>query len=336
MTARLLGGPPSSFSSLCRVVAGDRGGSRGDEHEHAARRRQSVSVLFDLVWHRRAVGRLALSANVRICEELCGSRRGTAPGIGKRLGIAIVSEGNLSAEQSRAIAGRVREELARRRMSRKGLAGRAKISISTLDKALSGRRPFTLATTIRLEEALGVGLRAPAAAERASRLAPGELGFYSRPAVSWIEGTYLTLRPSFGDRNALYAYRMEIAWDDARASLVFRESERIDAAFTQAGTVSVPNQSGHIYLITNRNGQYRLVIVSRPTIAGEMYGILTTLQVGRGSQLMPVSAPVVMVPIAALKDVQYGQISPNDSCYALYRSYLKRAVDEQFAVFLTP
>jgi hypothetical protein len=59
----------------------------------------------------------------------------------------------------------------------------------------AGRRPFTLATTIRLEEALGVNLRdqsapAPAAvpAGRSPGLAPGELGFYSRPAVSWLEG----------------------------------------------------------------------------------------------------------------------------------------------------
>jgi transcriptional regulator with XRE-family HTH domain len=248
-----------------------------------------------------------------------------------------VSDENLPDEQSRQIADQVREELARRRISRKGLADQAKISISTLEKALSGRRPFTLATTIRLEQALGVSLRAKpvmAPAASAQKLAPGELGYYSRPAVSWIEGSYLTLRPSFGDRNAIYAYRTEIAWDDARSSLVFRESERIDVAFTQDGTVSVPNQSGHIYLITNRNGQYRLIIVSRPTISGEMYGILTTLQVGRGSQLMPVSAPVVMVPIAAVKDIQFGQIVAGVRCYALYRQYLRRTVDEQFAVFL--
>lgn len=247
----------------------------------------------------------------------------------------VVTESNLSVEQSRQIAERVREELARRRISRRGLAGRAKISISTLEKALSGRRPFTLATTIRLEEALGVGLRAPAAIDYAAQLAPGELGFYSRPAVSWLEGHYLTLRPSFGDRNAIYAYRIEILWDEGQSSLVFRESERTDAAYTQAGTVSVPNQSGHIYLITNRNGQYRLVIVSRPTISGEMYGILTTLQVGRGSQLMPVSAPVVMVPVAGLKAIQCGRVSAKDACYAIYRGYLNRAVDEEFAVFLT-
>src|SRR5262249_15330844 len=153
---------------------------------------------------------------------------------------------------------------------------------------------------------------------------------------SWIEGTYLTLRPSFGDPNAIYAYRTEIAWDDQCSSLVFHESERIDMAFTHAGTVSVPHQSGHIYLVVNRNGQYRLIIVSRPTISGEMYGILTTLQVGRGSQLMPVAAPVAMVPTKAVKDIQFGQIQAADRCHALYRKYLKRTVEEQFAVFLAP
>src|SRR5215510_2474122 len=104
------------------------------------------------------------------------------------------SEKQLSDEQSRAVASLVRESLARRRISRQQLADLAKISISTLEKALSGRRPFTLATTIRLEEALGVTLRKAStdgvrAAAPAVSLAPGELGFYSRPAVSFIEDT---------------------------------------------------------------------------------------------------------------------------------------------------
>jgi transcriptional regulator with XRE-family HTH domain len=248
-----------------------------------------------------------------------------------------VSDSNLTDVQSRLIADQIREELARRRISRRGLAERAKISISTLEKTLSGSRPLTLATAIRLEEALGISLRDRlAAAASVPGLAPDELGYYSRPAVSWIEGAYLTLRPSFGDPGAIYAYRIEISWSEQSSSLVFCESERLDAAFTQAGTVSVPNQSGHIYLITNRHGQYRLVVVSRPTISGEMYGILTTLRVGRGSQLTPVSAPVAMVPMKALKDVRFGQVRPDDRCYGQYRAYLKRTVEEQFAEFLAP
>ena len=270
---------------------------------------------------------------VHACADMWGNVRAAT----KAARGCLVLEDDLSEEQSCQIADHIREELARRRISRRGLADLAKISISTLEKALSGRRPFTLATTIRLEEALGISLRARLATVPASsRLAPGELGYYSRPAVSGIEGTYLTLRPSFGDRDTIYAYRIEIAWDDRCSSLVFRESERVDAAFTQVGTVSVPNQSGHIYLVTNSNGQYRLIIVSRPTISGEMYGILTTLQVGRGSQLLPVSAPVAMVPTKAIKDLQVGRVLAADRCHALYRKYLKRTVDDQFAVFLSP
>jgi len=245
------------------------------------------------------------------------------------------AETKLSDEQSRTIAALVREELARRRISRQLLADQAKISISTLEKALSGRRPFTLATTIRLEQALGVALRnnhAPAPVTHG--VAPDELGFYSRRAVQWIEGVYLTLRPSFGDKDAIYAYRTEISWDEASSRLTFKESERLDAAFTQNGVVSVPNPSGHIYLVTNVHGQYRLIIVARPTISGEMHGILTTLQVGRGAQLTPVAAPIALIPLAGLKEVQFGRVGPADACYAMYRKYLKRTVEEPFAVFL--
>src|ERR1700716_2922651 len=219
------------------------------------------------------------------------------------------SERQLSDEQSRSVAALVREELPRRRISRQLLADKAKISISTLEKALSGRRPFTLATTIRLEQALGVALRANDAPVPAPHgVAPDELGFYSRRAVQWIEGAYLTLRPSFGDKDAIYAYRTEIAWDEASSRLTFKESERLDAAFTQHGLVSVPAPSGHIYLITNVHGQYRMIIVTRPTISGEMYGILTTLPGGRGGPLTPVAAPVALVPLGKMKEVQFGRI----------------------------
>ena len=275
--------------------------------------------------------RLAGITLVRICEGLCGRAR---------LGVMTLSpmDKQLSEEQSRSVAAMIREELARRRITRQLLADQAKISISTLEKALSGRRPFTLATTIRLEEALGVSLRkrndSSPAATPLGIVAPGEVGFYARPAVSWIEGVYLTLRPSFGDKNAIYAYRTEIAWDDKLSLLIFRESERVDADYTQHGLVSVPNQSGHIYLVTNRQGQYRLIIVARPTISGEMYGILTTLKVGRGSQLTPIAAPIAFVPLRAIAKPEFGRIASDHPCYAGYHKYLQRTVEEPYALFL--
>jgi transcriptional regulator with XRE-family HTH domain len=252
--------------------------------------------------------------------------------------MSMITGTQLSDEQSHAVAAMIREELARRRISRQRLADQAKISISTLEKALSGRRPFTLATTIRLEEALGVPLRRNNAHTSApaphSGLAPGDLGSYSRPAVSWLEGHYVTLRPSFSDPTAIYAYRTEILWDASHSSLIFRESERVDAEYAQQGLVSVPNQSGFIYLITNRQGQYRLVIMSRVAIRDEMFGIMTTLQAGRGAELTPVSVPIAYVPMKAVAKPQFGRVAAGDACYERYRAYLKRTLDEHFALFL--
>ena len=245
----------------------------------------------------------------------------------------------LSAEQSRQIAETIREEIARRRISRQSLAEQAKLSLSTLEKVLGGRRPFTLATTVRLEQALGVSLRkaldvsAPVAPTNGD-VAPDSLGAYSRRAVSWLEGVYVTVRPSFGDKDAIYAYRTEIAWEAAVSSLVFREGERTDAAYTQFGEVAVPNQSGFIYLVTNRHGQHRLITVSRPTILGEMYGIITTLLAGRGSLLTPIAAPIAFVPVKNIPGPTVGRISSADVNYPVYREHLRRTIDEPFAMFM--
>jgi hypothetical protein len=244
----------------------------------------------------------------------------------------------LSAEQSRQVAETIREEIARRRISRQSLAEQAKLSLSTLEKVLGGRRPFTLATTVRLEQALGVslrkGLEAPPAAATNGDVSPDGLGAYSRRSVAWLEGVYVTVRPSFGDRGAIYAYHTDIAWDPAAASLMFREGERMDAAYTQFGEVAVPNQSGHIYLVTNRHGQHRLITVSRPTITGEMYGIITTLLAGRGSLLTPIAAPIAFLPIKTIPNPTLGRVSADDKNYAVYREHLRRTTEEPFALFL--
>jgi transcriptional regulator with XRE-family HTH domain len=248
-----------------------------------------------------------------------------------------MSDDDLSADENRAISGVIREELARRRLTRQHLADKAKISLSTIEKALSGQRPFTLATVVRIEEALALPLRKAKAANGTAEmaLAPQTLGSYSRPAVSWLEGDYLTLRASFSDPDGIYAYLTEIKWDSALSHLVFRESERIDAQFKQDGSVSVPHQSGYIYLVTNKMGQYRLIILSRPMISGEMYGVITTLQSGRGTLLTPVSTPLVLVPVKNFQsDVQFGKITSDIPIFASYRELLKRAIEEPFVMLI--
>lgn len=245
----------------------------------------------------------------------------------------------LSAEQSRQVAETIREEIARRRISRQALAEQAKLSLSTLEKVLGGRRPFTLATTVRLEQALGVPLRKlpetiPIATPVNGEIAPDSLGSYSRRAVARIEGTYITVRPSFGDRDSIYAYRTVIAWDEATSSLGFREGERQDADYTQFGEVAVPNESGFVYLVTNRHGQHRVITVSRPRNSGEMYGIITTLLAGRGAVLTPIAAPIAFLPAKNVPTPTLGRVSPDDANHKLYREHLRRTVDEPFAILL--
>ena len=237
--------------------------------------------------------------------------------------------------QWEATARKVREELARRRMSRQALADLARISISTLEKALSGQRPFTMATLIRLEEALGAPLRQPALGGTGGTApAPEEMGSYSRGAVRWLEGRYVTLRPSFtGGGEAIYAYCTSIDWDADRSCLCFSESERCDAGFTQHGSVSMPHLSGHIYLVTNEGGQYRLAILARPTAAGSLYGILATLLSGQGSQLVPAACPIALLRIDRMEEPAFGRLEADHDLYAHYRAQLDSVTQRDFARF---
>lgn len=247
-------------------------------------------------------------------------------------------DAHLPEQLNSRVAARVREEIARRRISRQFLADEARISLSTLEKALSGHRPFTLATIVRLEQAMGVELRmqdaAPPVPQTGNGHAVEDLGAYSRASVSWLEGAYLTLRPSFGDAKAIFAYCTEIEWDADAAQLTFRERERTDASFSQQGAVSVPHLSGHIYLITNTSGQYRMAVLSRPSISGEMFGILTTLRAGQGAHLTPVATPLALVPLHKIAAPAFGRIQAADSRFADYSTILGRTLSDGYAGFV--
>ena len=241
----------------------------------------------------------------------------------------------LDEKRTEEIAHKVREELARRRMSRQTLANLAKISVSTLEKALSGRRSFTLATVIRLEEALGTPLRGRIPAPVvANEFASEELGGYGHGAVRWLEGRYLTLRPLFGAAQGIHAFVTTIRWEPALARLIFEESERADA-FAQHGSVSLPLSSGHIYLITSEGGQYRLAIFGRPTIGGTLYGLLTTLLIGHGSQLVPASCAIALLKLRDGMEPAFGTIAPDHPAFAGYRAELDAVLARDFARFPT-
>src|SRR5689334_6606213 len=229
-----------------------------------------------------------------------------------RLGASPVHN-ELTYESSENVALTVREELARRRLSRQWLADEARVSLSTLEKALAGRRPFTLATVVRLEDALGTALRGRSPLpEEVRHFAPESMGAYARPAVQWLEGTYLTLRPSFSEPGAIFAYLTSIGWDDAKGHLTFSEAARTDAEYEQKGFVSFPNISGAIYLVTLSEGQYRVALLNRPSGSSGMSGILLTLAAGEGAQLTPAAVPSALVPTAGRPDPHVGVVRAAD------------------------
>jgi transcriptional regulator with XRE-family HTH domain len=229
---------------------------------------------------------------------------------------------------------RIREELARRRMSRATLADSAKISLSSLEKALSGQRPLTDQALVRLEQSLSVSLRT-IEGPPAFKLAPESLGSYARETVKALEGSYLTLRPASSNKDAVYAYETLIAWDFNPDRLIFRETGRTDKAYSQFGDVAIPYQSGHYYLVTNRHGQHRMAMLSRHSITGELYGLLLTLQNEVGAQLVPTAMPIVLVPMENLKsDAVYGTITAEQPIYAELKERLDKTLRDGFAKVL--
>jgi transcriptional regulator with XRE-family HTH domain len=235
-------------------------------------------------------------------------------------------------EGGEAIALRVREELARRRLSRQWLADASRVSLSTLEKALSGRRPFTLATVVRLEDALGTNLRG-VPEPTAHLYAPKSMGAYARPGVQWLEGSYLTLRPSFSEEGAIFAYLTEVSWDEAKGHLVFSEAGRLDSQYEQKGFVSFPHLSGNIYLVTIFEGQYRMALLNRPHGGGTISGILVTLAAGQGAQLIPAAVPIALLPMANRPDPMLGVVRSGDSAFDDYRACVDCITDRGFALF---
>jgi transcriptional regulator with XRE-family HTH domain len=228
---------------------------------------------------------------------------------------------------------RLREELALRRMSRASLADQARISLSSLEKSLAGQRPFTDRTLVRLEKALGLSFRTESA--KGATVAPEHLGSYARAAVTSLEGTYLTVRPSSSEAGALYAYEIEIEWDLLAGHLVFAEKGRTDKDYSQAGHVSFPHQSGHVYLVTNKHGQHRMALLSRQSINGELKGLLLTLQVGQGSQLQPAAMPIVLIPRGQFTaELKMGTIKSGHPLHDDLSARLARTLDEGFALML--
>lgn len=77
-----------------------------------------------------------------------------------------------------------------------------------------------------------------------------------------------------------------------------------------------------------------MIVVARPTISGEMHGILTTLQSGKGAHLSPLAMPIVLKKLKSGEKPAYGRIAQTHTAYPKYAALLKKTLDDQFAAFL--
>lgn len=166
-------------------------------------------------------------------------------------------------------------------------------------------------------------------------VAPVYMGAYSRAAVDQYIGSYLTLRPAFSTPDGIIAYRTDIVWDPEWPSLLFQERDRPDAPYSHRGRLYIPASSMFIHLVSLTKGAMRMIVVSQLDRAGEMRGLITTLNKQRAT-FVPVSTPIVYAQREVFPEGCLGEIGPKNPHYTAYKQSLRDNVEQGYARLLPP
>ena len=161
-------------------------------------------------------------------------------------------------------------------------------------------------------------------------VAPVYMGAYTRAAVDHYIASYLTLRRSFSQPDTIVAYRTDISWDPEWPSLVFQERDRPDAPYAHRGRLYIPASSSFIHLVSLTKGAMRMVVVSQLDRAGEMRGIITTLNKQRAT-FIPVATPIVYAQRENFEAEAFGDIGVKSRAYGEYKRQLDETVVEGYA-----
>jgi len=166
-------------------------------------------------------------------------------------------------------------------------------------------------------------------------VAPVYMGAYTRAAVDQYIGSYLTIRPAFAKPDAIVAYRTDIVWDPEWPSLLFEERDRPDAPFSHRGRLYIPASSMFIHFVSLTKGAMRMILVSQLDQAGEMRGLITTLNKQR-AMFVPVSSPIVYIKRQEFKSTALGELLPKSADYTAYKDLLAASVEEGYARLVSP
>lgn len=166
-------------------------------------------------------------------------------------------------------------------------------------------------------------------------VAPTYMGAYTRAAVDHYIGSYLTLRRAFSTPDTIVAYRTDISWDPDWPSLLFQECERPDAPYSHRGRLYIPASSMFIHLVSLTKGAMRMIMVSQLDRAGEMRGLITTLN-KQGAMFLPVATPIVYARREAFSADCLGEITPAKPIYENYQRLLQESVTQGYARLVSP
>lgn len=166
-------------------------------------------------------------------------------------------------------------------------------------------------------------------------VSPTYMGAYTRAAVDQYIGSYLTVRRAFSTPDTIVAYRTDVVWDPDWPSLLFQERDRPDAPYSHRGRLYIPASSMFIHLVSLTKGAMRMIMVSQLDRAGEMRGIITTLN-KQGAMFMPVATPIVYARTEVFDAKAMGEIRSQHAKFETYRTMLSETVSQGYARLVPP
>jgi len=161
-------------------------------------------------------------------------------------------------------------------------------------------------------------------------VAPVYMGAYAQIAVDHYVGSYLTLRRSFSLPDTIVSYRTDITWDAEWPSLLFQERNRPDEPYAHRGRLYIPASSSFIHLVSLTKGAMRMIVVSQLDRAGEMRGIITTINKQRAT-MTPVATAILYARRENFDADAFGEITPKNRVYDEYKRLLDETVAEGYA-----
>ena len=239
----------------------------------------------------------------------------------------------IDAEDRKTIAQAIRAYIARERISRETFARRARIGKSTVDKLVTGIASEK--TIIQIEEQLKLKLR-PAARNSTGVLAAPQYGGYAYEDAEKYFGSYTLIRPAFTGEHLIYAFGMDIRWDDAVAALVVAQTPADGKPKAQFGHILMPRGSMHVFIVSNEGGWANQAILSSLGPTQSMKGLLLTMGNVFGNVFSPVAVPIVMLKVPIVEDDMCGAIEPGHARFKRYEDELLSVEQDNYGSWIKP